>query len=73
MDRRDRNPLRFQQIYGITHPRDVSHRIQRAHLMEMYLFYRAAMGFRLSARDRIVDLSRIGAHLLRQIQTADQL
>ena len=41
--------------------------------MEMYLFYRAAMGFRLSARDRVVDLPRIGSHLLRQIQAGDQL
>ena len=41
--------------------------------MEMYLFHRAAVGFCLGVRDRIVDLSCIVAHLLRQIQPADQL
>ena len=54
-------------------PRHVGHRVQAAHLVEVDLLHRRAVGVALSLRNQAVDRLRIGPYRLGQLQMAQQM
>ena len=64
--------VRPKQMDGVAHPCDVGHRVQRAHLVEVHLLHRAAVGLGLGGGDGVVNAAGVAAHLLREGEGIDE-
>ena len=67
------HPVGAEQVEGIAHAGDVGHRVQSPHLVVVDVPHRAAVGLGLRLSDGVVYPPGIGLHLLRQIQSVDDL
>ena len=65
--------LHTQHVHQQADPRHVGHRVQAAHLVEVDLLHRRAVGVALSLRNQAVDRLRIGPYRLGQLQMAQQM
>ena len=72
VDRRGHNFVGSEQIHGIAHAHHVGHRVQGAHLVEVDLIHRAAVGLGLSGGDGVVHRLSMDLYLPRQGQAADE-
>ena len=65
--------LHTQHVYQQADPHHVGHRVQAAHLVEVDLLHRRAVGVALSLRNQAVDRLRVGPYRLGQFQMAQQM